>query len=324
LSEEHEHTESLRDGGRLALRADCEHCFGLCCVAPAFSASADFAIDKGAGQPCPNLQSDFRCGIHQSLRQRGFPGCAVYECFGAGQKVAQVSFGGQDWRSAPRNAKRMFEVFAIMRQLHELLWYLTEALTLEPARPLHGELDLALDETERLTYYSPDALMELDVAAHRRDINALLIGASELVRAQARRRKTDRRRADLIGADLRGADLRGANLRGAYLLGADLRGADLRVADLTGADFRGADLRGADLSDSIFLSQSQLDAANGDGDTKLPPARTRPGHWSASRSPAALTFTSTTKGGPGSKVVPERRGSHRHTGPRRKLSGSDS
>ena len=36
-----------------------------------------------------------------------------------------------------------------LRQLHELLWYLTEALTLQPARPLHGELRLALDETER-------------------------------------------------------------------------------------------------------------------------------------------------------------------------------
>jgi hypothetical protein len=34
---------------RLTLRADCERCFGLCCVAPAFAASADFAIDKDAG-----------------------------------------------------------------------------------------------------------------------------------------------------------------------------------------------------------------------------------------------------------------------------------
>ncbi len=123
---------------RLGLRADCERCAGLCCVAPAFSASADFAIDKDAGQPCPNLQADFRCAIHNRLRQQGFPGCTVYDCFGAGQKVAQVTFGGQDWRRAPRTANRMFEVFAIMRQLHELLWYLTEALTLQPARPLHA------------------------------------------------------------------------------------------------------------------------------------------------------------------------------------------
>jgi uncharacterized protein YjbI with pentapeptide repeats len=287
LSEERDHAGPPTDTDRSGLRADCERCFGLCCVAPAFSASADFAIDKSAGQPCPNLRSDFRCGIHRSLRQQGFPGCTVYDCFGAGQKVAQVTFGGQDWRRAPHTAKRMFEVFTIMRQLHELLWYLTEALTLRPARPLHGELAVALDATERLTRYGPDAVVEIDVAAHRRDVNAFLLRTSELVRAGAGRRRIDRRGADLIGADLRGADLRGANLRGAYLIGADLRGADLRVADLIGADLRGAHLGGADLSDSIFLTQSQLDAATGDAGTRLPPSLTRPAHWARSGEPAA-------------------------------------
>jgi uncharacterized protein YjbI with pentapeptide repeats len=264
--------------GRRDLRADCERCFALCCVASAFSASADFAIDKAAGQACPQLRADFRCGIHARLRQRGFPGCTVYDCFGAGQQVAQVTFGGQDWRRAPRTAKRMFEVFPIMRQLHELLWYLTEALTLRPARPLHGELSRALDETERLTRHSADSLLELDVAAHRRDVDALLLRTSELVRAGVRHKK-DRRRADLIGAKLAGADLRGANLRGAYLIGADLSAADLRTADLIGADFRAADLSGADLTGSIFLTQFQLNAAKGDAGTKLPPWLARPAHW---------------------------------------------
>lgn len=116
---------------RLGLRADCARCFALCCVAPAFSASADFAITKAAGQPCPHLRPDFRCGVHQQLRQRGFRGCAVYDCLGAGQKVSQVTFGGQDWRGATASgqpgAPLMFGVFAIMRSLHELLWYLAHA-----------------------------------------------------------------------------------------------------------------------------------------------------------------------------------------------------
>lgn len=270
----------LPDGRRSSLRADCERCFGLCCVVPAFSASADFAIDKAAGRPCPNLRPDFRCGIHDRLRQKGFPGCAVYDCFGAGQKVAQVTFGGQDWRRAPGIAQRMFQAFTIMRQLHELLWYLSEALALPPARSLHDELRLALDETERLTNLGPDALVELDMTTVRRDANSLLLlRASEFARARARHRNIDRRGADLIGANLQDADLRGANLRGAYLLGADLRGADLRMADVIGADFRGADLGGADLTGSIFLTQSQVDSARGDLRTELPPSITRPAHW---------------------------------------------
>jgi len=262
----------------LSLRADCESCFALCCVAPAFSASADFAVNKPAGQACPNLQADYRCGIHTRLRQQGFRGCTVYDCLGAGQRVSQVTYGGQDWRRAPRTAQQMFEVFPIMRDLHELLWYVTEALTLQVARPLRGELRRALEETERLTGQSPDDLRELDVVAHRRNVNDLLLAASELVRAGVRLKK-DHRGADLIGADLAGADLRGASLRGTCLIGADLSGADMRLADVIGADLRGADIRGADLTGAIFLIQFQLDAAKGDSSTRVPSSLTHPAHW---------------------------------------------
>ncbi len=57
--------------GRHDLRADCGCCAGLCCVAPAFAASADFAMDKPAAQPCPNLLAGFRCGMHDSLPRTG-------------------------------------------------------------------------------------------------------------------------------------------------------------------------------------------------------------------------------------------------------------
>ena len=261
------------------LRADCENCFALCCVAPAFSASADFAVDKAAGRPCPNLRQDFRCGIHTRLRDSGFKGCTVYDCFGAGQKVSQLTFAGQDWRRAPHSARQMFAVFPVVRDLQELLHYLTEALALPAAAALRGELAQALERTGELTRGSADELLALDVAAIRRDVNTLLLQSSELARAAVKGRKKDHRGADLIGARLKGADLRGANLRGAYLIGADLSGADLRRADLIGADLRDADLRGADLTGSIFLIQSQLQAAKGDIRTRLPPALTRPVHW---------------------------------------------
>ncbi|MFJ1712903.1 pentapeptide repeat-containing protein [Streptomyces sp. NPDC086993] len=265
---------------RAVLRADCASCFGLCCVALTLTRSADFAIDKDAGEPCGNLQEDFRCGIHTELRTRGFPGCTVYDCFGAGQKVSRETFDGQDWRGAPRTARQMFQVFPVMRQLHELLWYLTEALSLEPARPLHGEIRRTLEETERLTRVPADAFSDLDVAGHRDTVAELLLRTSQLVRATApRRKKRDRRGADLMGARLKDADLRGADLRGAYLIAADLTGADLRLADLIGADFRDADLSGADLTGSLFLTQAQLNAAKGDAATKLPPSLRRPAHW---------------------------------------------
>ncbi|HSK92001.1 MAG TPA: pentapeptide repeat-containing protein [Euzebyales bacterium] len=276
-------------GCRSSLRADCDRCVGLCCVAPAFSASTDFAIDKPAGQACPNLQADLRCGIHHRLRRSGFPGCAVYDCFGAGQQVTQVTFGGGDWRRTPHIAGQMFATFAVMRQLHELLWYLTAALTLRAAREVHGALRRALDDTERLTHAGPDELADLDVAAHRQAVNAVLARASELARAELGRAAIDHRGADLIGHDLSGADLRGANLRGALLVAADLAGADLELADLTGADLRAADLRAADLAGSLFLTQAQLEAAKGDHDTTVPATLTRPAHWAPGPSRGSAT-----------------------------------
>jgi uncharacterized protein YjbI with pentapeptide repeats len=286
-----------RAGYRERLRADCARCAGLCCVAPAFARSADFAIEKDAGRPCPNLGTDSRCDIHDRLRPSGFAGCAVYDCFGAGQQVVQVAFGGQHWRDSPDVAARMFAAFPVVRALHELLWYLNEALALAAARPLHAALARARDETERLAGGSADALAAVDVGAHRQQVNELLRRASERARAGARSRRApdlrgtelvgkDLRGADLVGRDLRGADLRGADLRGAVLLGADLRGADLRLADLTGADLRGADLRGATLTTALFVTQAQLDAAMGDDRTALPPSLTRPSHWPPPARPA--------------------------------------
>ncbi|MEV7128479.1 pentapeptide repeat-containing protein [Streptomyces sp. NPDC093260] len=264
------------------LRGDCAACFGLCCVALPFAASADFARDKPAGKPCPNLREDHRCGIHTRLRAEGYPGCTVYDCFGAGQKVSRITFGGQDWRTAPAGqAREMFEVFPVVRQLHELLWYLTEALALPAARPIHADLRGALEETERLTLLPPGELTALDVGAHRQAVNVLLLRTSELARAGVRGKKKDRRGADLVGARLKGADLRGASLRGAWLIAADLTGADLRGADLIGADLRDANLADADLTGAFFLTQPQLNAARGSAGTRLPRSVARPVHWTA-------------------------------------------
>jgi hypothetical protein len=259
---------------RAHLRADCSRCAGLCCVAPAFAASADFAFDKPAGTPCRHLQDDYRCGIHAQLRERGFPGCTVFDCFGAGQRITQDTFGGRAWREEPRLAAAQFAVLPVMRQLHEALWYLLEAESLPAASSLRAEVRALRERTERMAAGSPEELTALDAGAHRRSVGELLGRISDLARHGA-----DRRNADLMGVDLRRRDLRDANLRGAYLIGADLRGADLGAADLLGADLRDADVRGADLSRCLFLTQPQVTAATGNASTTIPAGLLRPAHW---------------------------------------------
>jgi pentapeptide repeat protein len=242
--------------GERVLEADCDSCSGLCCVAPAFAKSSDFAIDKAPGRPCPNLdQTSFRCTIHTQLDAKGFHGCVVFDCFGAGQRITQEIFGGRGWGDEPD----MLAVLPVVRQLHELMWLLTEALKLDEARKLHARLQTALDETDRLAGQEAPELKRLELDAYRRKLNPLLQQASRLARGGTPRK--DHGGANLIGRRMRGADLRGASLRGALLIGADLRDADLRRADFTGADLRGADLRGADLTGALFLTAAQLRAA---------------------------------------------------------------
>jgi uncharacterized protein YjbI with pentapeptide repeats len=248
-------------------------------VAPAFSRSSDFAINKPAGQPCRNLLADFRCNIHPALRQRGFSGCTVYDCFGAGQQVAQVTFRGRNWRDSPELAQQQFHVFTIMRNLHELLWYLHEGRALEAAGPLHPQLAQAIEDLEQITRSDPGTIANLDVNAQRNRVDPLLQQVSQLVRTGIT--AADLRGADLIGKQLNGANLRGANLRGAYLIGANLAEADLTKADLIGADLRGANVSGTRLQNALFLTQFQINAATGDATTILPPALTRPAHWAA-------------------------------------------
>ncbi|RZU15885.1 pentapeptide repeat protein [Kribbella rubisoli] len=247
---------------RTELRADCANCVGLCCIALTFTKSADFALDKPAGEPCPNLSDDFRCTIHKDLRSKGFQGCTVYDCFGAGQAIT----------SRGQSAPEMFAALPILRQLHELLWYLDQVLEYDEAA---REAIAHLEDVSR----TPD-LTTVDVNAERAAVNELLLKTSQRVRGKQSKKK-ERRGADLIGARLRGADLAKANLRGAYLIGADLREADLRQSDLIGADLRDTDLRGADLRGALFLTQSQINAARGDHSTRLPDAVTRPAHWTA-------------------------------------------
>ena len=259
------------------LRADCARCFALCCVAPAFSRSSEFAIDKPAGVPCPNLADDHRCRIHDSLRPEGFSGCAAYDCFGAGQRLAQHTFGGHDWRTHPRLAGPMMAAVPVMRGLHELLWYLREAQGLDTSDPIRDELGRTTQRVEQAADTLPDELARVDVNALRAAAEAPLQEASRLARADLG--GADHAGDDLTGADLRGARLRGVTFRGALLIGARLNDADLYRVDLLGADLRGADLRGARLADSLYLTRTQLGGALGDHRTTLPGDLDPPAHW---------------------------------------------
>lgn len=245
------------------LTADCSRCFALCCVLLPYSRAAGFGADKPGGVVCPQLAADDRCTIHADLRERGWPGCTVFDCFGAGQQVAQVTYGGRSWRDHD-DLGEMAAVLSVMRRVQEMLAHVGEVQRRTPEPAAQAAWDRLLEIRD----LGPVELLTLDLDELQDEIGEVLAAASTRVRGAG----PDLRRADLAGADLRGRPLRDAALRGALLIGADLRGADLGAADLLGADLRDADLRGTDLRGVLFLTQPQVDGARGDAATRLPEA----------------------------------------------------
>jgi hypothetical protein len=168
---------------RLDLISDCARCAGLCCIATSFDASEDFAFDKPAGMACRHLTPEHRCAIHDHLAQRGFSGCAGYECYGAGPRASASFAGCADHR-------RRDEAFLVLRSVHELLWLLSEALKLcPPSHPeLSGRLTLAIDTLDRIASGPVHGLSKLDLDSHCEESHALLRRVGEALGGRDRMR----------------------------------------------------------------------------------------------------------------------------------------
>ena len=150
----------------LSLIADCESCCGLCCVAPAFSRSPEFAITKDAHTPCPHLEPDFRCALHSELARAGFSGCETYDCHGAGQHVTQNLFGGRTWSELEEPAL-MFDAFMLARELFDQLSLLETALEVEIPAAVQSRLRARAVRVRALLSGTLPELMQIDLAVEK-------------------------------------------------------------------------------------------------------------------------------------------------------------
>lgn len=164
-----------------SLRADCDRCAGLCCVALAFDRGPKFGFDKAAGEPCRHLLGH-GCAIYGERTARGFAGCADYDCYGAGQRATQELSGGRSWRDDPQAAAVLFDAFRALRQAHELLLLLiaAERLPLSPAeRSQRAELCAALDPAHG---WSCESLRDFERGPLPETVTAFLRSLAPLVR----------------------------------------------------------------------------------------------------------------------------------------------
>ena len=270
------------------LRGECKDCFGLCCTALYFSKTDGFPQNKDAGKPCLNLENDFKCKVHNNLIKKGLKGCTSYDCFGAGQRIAQVIYKGQDWRSNPEKSQEMFDTFLVMVQVHEMLWYLAEALRMKPGKELEEKIIEMINKTEEIADLEAQSLIKNDLLPHKKKVNELLAKTSKIIRSRfnksgkssLKNKKRIGGRLNFMGQDLIKLNLKGEDLNGAFLIAANMKCCDLSGTDFLGADLRDTDLCGADLSKSLYLTQMQLNSAKGDSSTKIPESLIRSHQWS--------------------------------------------
>lgn len=139
------------------LRADCSACAALCCVVPPFDAVQGFGFDKPAETPCRHLCTDHRCGIHDGLVERGFAGCAAFDCLGAGQRLTAAAlgrFGSADWRARPEVARWLFAAYPRMREAQEWLARLSLAAAVSGRDELQTLADALDAESPRWPEWS--------------------------------------------------------------------------------------------------------------------------------------------------------------------------
>lgn len=166
------------------LRADCSACEGLCCMAAAFDAGADFAYDKSAGAPCRHLRGDNGCAIHDRRAQEGFGGCVGYDCLGAGQRVVAEILPGVSWRNGPAQKQRVIAAFLALREIHRLLELLVAAANLPLASDQENRRQALLARLNPPGGWTEQSLARVDPAQERAKVAAYLSSLADIARAQ--------------------------------------------------------------------------------------------------------------------------------------------
>ncbi|MBS5065596.1 MAG: pentapeptide repeat-containing protein [Hungatella hathewayi] len=259
-------------------RISCKECSGLCCVALYFSKYDGFPADKAAGTPCRYLDSNFGCSIHGELQSRQMKGCLAYDCCGAGQIVTRL-YGEENWKSNPGAAQEEFDVFVKIFYLQQTLWYISEVKTLLPAQALWEEADHYLKELHLLLKSSPQKILDADTELLRSNINTLLNQAWQMVKEQIASPAKITKKKDFMGHHFRKSKLNGCDFSSTLLIAANFEACDLTGCNFLGADMRDANIKNADLSESIFLTQGQINAAIGNQNTRIPEHLIMPAVW---------------------------------------------
>lgn len=260
-------------------KINCESCTGLCCVALFFSKSDGFPKDKKAGIACKNLQPDYKCKLYSQLSKHGLKGCMAYDCFGAGQYITRYIKGFPNWRTiSPKEAEQIFNSFLVVMRVHQTLWYLSQCLILQLPQPEKEKAKLLIDEGNMLIDISLERLAVLDTQPFCEKSNNFLKHICTIFKSYfSNSSKVSCN--NYIGKNMKQKNLTGKDFSMSLLIAANLEQANLYGANFLGSDTRDTNICNTDLSQCLFLTQIQINSANGNNKTVLPPYLQKSKTW---------------------------------------------
>ena len=204
--------------------------------------------------------------------------------FAAHAKCTDAPAAGVDWSGCEQNR-------VIMRKAElqgaRLGGATMDGSDLAQANLSGADLTRASVERARFSGANLERAKLVRLLAYRTNFSGARLVGADLTKAELAR--ANLASTDLSGANMEKAEFQRATLEGATLTGANLTGADLARTNLAKAKLGGARmaqarlfltrLEGVDLSGALGLSQSQLDSACGNSQTRLPTGLKAPPSW---------------------------------------------
>lgn len=258
---------------------DCGKCCGLCCVALYFTKSDGFPKDKKAGVACENLQSDYRCKVHSNLSKQGLKGCMAYDCFGAGQFVTRHLKTEPNWLTiSSQEADEIINFYLAVMRVHQTLWYLSQCIILQLPQSEKQQAKSLINEGRAFLEKPCITLADLNTQLFCEQANQYLKHICALYQKNSSK-TSDKQTQNYMGKNMKRKNLEGKDLSMTLLIAANFEQANLSGANFLGADMRDTNLCNTDVSQSLFLTQIQINAAKGNKNTILPPYLHKPEAW---------------------------------------------
>ncbi len=191
---------------------DCNNCQGLCCVALAIDKKSGFPINKEAGIPCDQLNTDAKdtaalckCKIFATLSDKTHSLCIDFTCLGAGNTVSKYFKDlGMHWTTRPENIddakwelmkNNIFNAYLIFHKVFLYLYRIrnqrhpNNKIRYDAARKsvekvskeLAGVLEAGTEEVDYEFWYENKFKPEMQISMHDADTARLLdkLGANK-------------------------------------------------------------------------------------------------------------------------------------------------